>query len=97
MVMSMISVVISICIIGFVIGKYCTTFSAGNVLGLVEAERAKIAETAMWMMDHIMNNELSLAFGETYARIPLDKAATVVCGDALEVDWETVLPAQDCD
>ena len=32
---------------------------------------ARIAETAMWMMDHIMNNRLSLEFGQTYARIPL--------------------------
>jgi hypothetical protein len=31
---------------------------------------ARIAETALWMMDHIMNNRLSLAFGEAYARIP---------------------------
>ncbi len=30
---------------------------------------ARIAETAMWMMDHIMNNELSLAFGQNFARI----------------------------
>ena len=29
----------------------------------------RIAETALWMMDHIMNNRLSLEFGETYARI----------------------------
>ena len=32
---------------------------------------ARIAETALWMMDHIMNNRLSLEFGQTYARIPL--------------------------
>lgn len=57
---------------------------------------ARIAETAMWMMDHIMNNALSLAFGQNYARIPLDKAANIVHGDALEMDWESVLPAQDC-
>ena len=32
---------------------------------------ARIAETALWMMDHIMNNRLSLAFGQSYVRIPL--------------------------
>ena len=32
---------------------------------------ARIAEVALWMMDHIMNNRLSLEFGENYARIPL--------------------------
>jgi len=26
----------------------------------------RIAETALWMMDHILNNQLSLEFGETY-------------------------------
>ena len=30
---------------------------------------ARIAEVALWMMDHIMNNRLSLEFGEVYARI----------------------------
>ena len=35
---------------------------------------AHIAEVALWMMDHIMNNRLSLEFGQTYARIPLEKS-----------------------
>ena len=37
---------------------------------------ARIAETALWMMDHIMNNRLSLAFGQAYARIPLETSPT---------------------
>ena len=57
---------------------------------------ARIAETAMWMMDHIMNVELSLAFGEAYARIPLKKSATIRHADALEIDWNEVLPGADC-
>jgi MmeI, DNA-methyltransferase domain/MmeI, target recognition domain/MmeI, N-terminal domain/MmeI, C-terminal domain/MmeI, helicase spacer domain len=57
---------------------------------------ARIAETALWMMDHIMNNRLSLEFGEVFARIPLKKAPTIVHGDALETDWEEVLPAKRC-
>ena len=36
---------------------------------------ARIAATALWMMDHIMNNRLSLEFGQTYARIPIEKVA----------------------
>ena len=35
---------------------------------------ARIAEVALWMMDHIMNNRLSLEFGESYVRIPLKKS-----------------------
>ena len=57
----------------------------------------RIAETALWMMDHIMNNRLSLEFGRTYARIPLQKAPRIVQGDALDMDWSAVLPADRCD
>ena len=57
---------------------------------------ARIAETALWMMDHIMNNRLSLEFGETFVRIPLETSPHIVHGDALELDWEGVLAAGDC-
>ncbi len=56
----------------------------------------RIAETALWMMDHIMNNRLSLEFGQTFARIPLTKSPHIVHGDALEVDWSDLLPPSDC-
>jgi hypothetical protein len=39
---------------------------------------ARIAETAMWMTDHIMNNRLSLEFGQTFVRIPLRKSPHIV-------------------
>ncbi len=57
---------------------------------------ARIAETALWMMDHIMNNRLSLAFGQSYVRIPLEDAPPIRNVDALEVDWTDVLPPEDC-
>ena len=57
---------------------------------------ARIAETALWMMDHIMNTRLSLEFGQSYVRIPLRTAPRIVHGDALELDWATVLPPEDC-
>ncbi len=57
---------------------------------------ARIAEVALWMMDHIMNNRLSLEFGETYVRIPLETSPRIVQGDALEMDWADVLPPEDC-
>ena len=56
----------------------------------------RIAETALWMMDHILNNQLSLEFGETYVRIPLTKSPHLICGDALEIDWADVLGPADC-
>ncbi len=57
---------------------------------------ARIAEVALWMMDHIMNVRLSLEFGETFARIPLEKAPHIRQGDALEFDWSELLPAEGC-
>ena len=57
---------------------------------------ARIAEVALWMMDHIMNNRLSLEFGETYVRIPLKTSPHIVYGDALEMDWAEVLPPEEC-
>ena len=56
---------------------------------------ARIAEVALWMMDHLMNNELSLEFGQSYARIPLKQSPHIRCADALEMDWGDLLPAKD--
>ena len=57
---------------------------------------ARIAATALWMMDHIMNNRLSLEFGQTYARIPIEKSPHIRNADALEIDWAEVLPPNEC-
>ncbi len=57
---------------------------------------ARIAETALWMMDHIMNNRLSLDFGQSYARIPLAKSPHIIHGDALETEWSELLPPENC-
>ena len=57
---------------------------------------ARIAETALWMMDHIMNNRLSLEFGQTYVRIPLTKSPHIVYSDALETNWAKLLPPKEC-
>ena len=58
---------------------------------------ARIAAAALWMMDHIMNSRLSLEFGLTYARIPIERSPNVRCADALETDWAEVLPPEQCD
>jgi len=57
---------------------------------------ARIAEVALWMMDHIMNNELSDAFGKPYLRIPLKKSPHIHPADALETDWNSVLNPEKC-
>ena len=57
---------------------------------------SRIAETALWMMDHIMNNRLSMEFGQIFVRIPLAKSPHIVHGDALEADWSELLSPGDC-
>ena len=52
---------------------------------------ARIAEVAMWLMDHQMNMMISNEFGQYFARLPLKKSAKIVHGDALETDWEEVI------
>jgi len=56
----------------------------------------RIAEVALWMMDHIMNNVLSLEFGESYARIPIKKSPHILNADALEVNWTDLIVPADC-
>ncbi|MGA2068993.1 MAG: DNA methyltransferase [Thermoguttaceae bacterium] len=57
---------------------------------------ARIAEVAMWLMDHQMNIRLSEAFGQYYVRLPLRKSPRIVCGNALRLDWKAILPAEEC-
>lgn len=56
----------------------------------------RIAKAALWMMDHIMNNILGAEFGEVFVRIPLETAPHIIQGDALEFDWNELLPSNDC-
>jgi hypothetical protein len=53
---------------------------------------ARIAEVALWLMDHQMNLRTSEAFGMYYARLPLNKSATIVNGNALRTEWTEIVP-----
>jgi len=61
-----------------------------DMMGGIEYEEfpARIAEVAMWLIDHQMNMQISNEFGQYFARLPLKKSANIVHGDALEVAWE---------
>ena len=52
---------------------------------------ARIAEVAMWLIDHQMNMLISNEFGQYFARLPLKKAAKIVHGNALNIDWRSLL------
>ena len=57
---------------------------------------SRIAEVALWMMDHLMNNELSKINDVPFSRIPLKNHPNIVNKDALEIDWNELLPSSEC-
>jgi type I restriction-modification system DNA methylase subunit len=57
----------------------------------IEEFPAHIAEAAMWLTDHQMNMRLSESFGQALVRLPLKKSANITHGNALTVDWKTVI------
>lgn len=56
---------------------------------------ARIAEVAMWLIDHQMNMLISNEFGQYFVRLPLNKSAKIIHGDALKRDWETIVSKND--
>ncbi len=70
----------------------------GQFYGIeIEEFPARIAETAMHLVDHLANVELSAAFGTYYVRLPIAETAHVQVGNALEIDWASVVAPDDCD
>lgn len=64
-----------------------------SVYGIeLEEFPARIAEVALWLVDHQMNMRLSAEFGLTYIRLPLSKTANIKHGNALRLSWEEVMP-----
>lgn len=62
----------------------------------IEEFPAQIAQVALWLTDHQMNAQVSEEFGQYFARLPLKKSAHIVHGNALQLDWQRVLPAPEC-
>jgi len=56
---------------------------------------ARIAEVAMWLIDHQMNMQISNEFGQYFARLPLKKSAKIIHGNALKTDWESIISKND--
>ena len=60
----------------------------------IEEFPAQIAQVALWLMDHQMNLQVAERFGEYFARLPLAKSPTIVHGNALRIDWASVVPKE---
>jgi len=57
----------------------------------IEEFPAEIAKTAMWLMDHQMNELVGQTFGKNVPDLPLTKGATIFVGNALRKDWEEIV------
>jgi len=62
----------------------------------IEEWPARIAEVAMWLVDHQMNVKVGEEFGEPVLRLPLTRSAKILHANALRTDWNDVLPAAEC-
>ncbi len=56
----------------------------------------RIAEVALWLMDHQMNAQAAEAFGQSFERLPLRASPHIVHGNALRADWNSVLAREQC-
>lgn len=62
----------------------------------IDEAAAHIARVAMWITDHQMNEEAAKRFGTTRPTIPLVDSPHIACGNALRMEWNTLLPAEKC-
>jgi len=62
----------------------------------IEEFPSRIAEVAMWLIDHQMNIKLSVEFGDYFVRIPLKKSPHIHNKNALRIDWNEVIPKNQC-
>ena len=60
----------------------------------IEEFPSQIAQVALWLMDHQMNVRVADEFGMYFARIPLKTSPYIVHGNALQLDWESVVPKE---
>jgi N-6 DNA Methylase len=61
----------------------------------IEEFPARIARTALYLMDHLANRRASKEFGIQILRFPIPAAPNIAVGNALTLDWSDVLPVQE--
>ncbi len=58
----------------------------------IEEFPARVAEVALWLIDHQMNMLISHEFGRYFTRLPLTTAPNITHGNAMQIEWETWVP-----
>jgi type II restriction/modification system DNA methylase subunit YeeA len=57
----------------------------------IEEFPAQISQVALWLIDHQINMLVSQEFGEYFVRLPLQKSAKILHGNALQIDWNDLI------
>lgn len=63
----------------------------------IEPHAAHIARVAMWITDHQLNQATAERFGTTRPTTPIVYSPHITEGNALQINWEDVLAANECD
>jgi hypothetical protein len=67
------------------------SFSITSLHGFeIEDFPCKVAEVALWVIDHLMNVRASEELGRYYIRLPIDVKADIRNVDALSTDWSSI-------
>lgn len=62
----------------------------------IDASAAHIAQVAMWITDHQMNQLAALRFGTTRPSVPLVDSPQILHANALHADWSELLAPENC-
>lgn len=63
----------------------------------IEPHAAHIARVALWITDHQLNEATAQRFGTTRPTTPIVYSPHIVEGNALQIDWLSVMSPDDCD
>jgi hypothetical protein len=62
----------------------------------IDRSATHIARVALWITDHQMNLVAAQRLGQARPSVPLVNSATIIEGNALRLDWASVLPPAQC-
>jgi type II restriction/modification system DNA methylase subunit YeeA len=69
----------------------------GQFYGIeIDEAATHIARVALYITDHQLNLEAANKFGKTRATVPLVTTPHIHCANALRIDWNDVVKAEEC-
>ena len=75
--------------------KLLTKVSIDQFYGFeIEEFPARIAEVAMYLVEHQANRKLHNVFGQHFEDLPLTRSAHITIGNALKLDWADEVPVE---